>query len=642
MSSVMHVVLPDNSQLELPDGATGLDAARAIGSKLAEQAVLIRANGQVQDLRAPLIEGAHIQILTVRDTADPDALYVLRHSAAHLLAEAVRRLYPGVKVAIGPPIENGFYYDFDFPEPITEADLQKIEDEVRRELKEGRSWERREISRAEARQRFLEENEPYKVELVESAEGDITLYTQGDFTDLCRGPHLQTSKPIKAFKLTGLAGAYWRGDEKNKQLTRIYGTAFYAQDDLDAHLARLEEARKRDHRRLGVQLDLFHLEEISPGSPFWHPKGMVIWNELEGVRRRENARRGYVEVKTPLIFDKVLWERSGHWEKFRENMFLIPEGDQTFAIKPMNCPGHMLLFANTLRSYRELPLRYAEAAPLHRNERAGTLHGLTRVRHVTQDDAHIFCTREQIEDEIFGCLDYAKYLYDLFGLDASFELSTRPDNKLGTEEEWDFTEAALQAALDRRGLEYALNPGDGAFYGPKIDLHMTDSLGRSWQMGTIQLDSQQPERLNCRYIGADNAEHTPYVVHRAFFGSFERFIGILTEHYGGAFPFWLAPVQVRVIPVGEQHREAAHGLIPALEGYRVEVDDSGETVGKRIRNAEVEKIPFVVVYGDQESAESLAIRERGGEQSTLSLVDFREKLATLEPWQAGAEPSLTS
>jgi threonyl-tRNA synthetase len=302
----------------------------------------------------------------------------------------------------------------------------------------------------------------------------------------------------------------------------------------------------------------------------------------------------------------------------------------------------MLLFANTLRSYRELPLRYAEAAPLHRNERAGTLHGLTRVRHVTQDDAHIFCTREQIEDEIFGCLDFAKYLYDLFGLDASFELSTRPDNKLGTEEEWDFTEAALQAALDRRGLEYTLNPGDGAFYGPKIDLHMTDSLGRSWQMGTIQLDSQQPERLSCRYIGADNAEHTPYVVHRAFFGSFERFIGILTEHYGGAFPFWLAPVQVRVIPVGEQHREAAHGLVPALEGYRAEVDDSGETVGKRIRNAELEKIPFVVVYGDQESAESLAIRERGGEQSTLSLVEFREKLATLEPWQAGAEPSLTS
>ena len=638
----MHVVLPDNSELELPAGATGLDAARAIGSKLAEQAVLIRADGRPQDLRSPLADGQHIQILTVRDREDPDALFVLRHSSAHLLAEAVRRLYPGVKIAIGPPIAGGFYYDFEFPEPLAEADLDKIEAEVKRELKEGRSWSREEISAGDAKARFAAEDEPYKVELVDTAQGDITLYTQGDFTDLCRGPHLQTSKPIKAFKLTGLAGAYWRGDEHNTQLTRIYGTAFYSQEDLDAHLERLEEARKRDHRKLGVQLDLFHLEEISPGSPFWHPKGMVIWNELEDMRRREDARRGYVEVKTPLIYDKVLWERSGHWEKFRENMFLIPEDDRVFAIKPMNCPGHMTLFANTLRSYRELPLRYAEAAPLHRNERAGTLHGLTRVRHVTQDDAHIFCTREQIEDEIFGCLDYAKSIYDLFGLESKFELSTRPENRLGTDEEWDFTEGALRAALERRGLEYALNDGDGAFYGPKIDLHMTDSLDRSWQMGTIQLDSQQPARLNCRYIGADNAEHVPYVIHRALMGSFERFIGILTEHYAGAFPFWIAPVQVRVIPVGEGHHAAAGALAERLAPYRVEVDASDDTVGKRIRNGELAKIPFVIVYGDKESDESLAIREHGGGQSTLSLHDFRAKLATLEPWQAGAEPSLTS
>jgi threonyl-tRNA synthetase len=638
----MNVVLPDNSQLELPAGATGLDAARAIGSKLAEQAVLIRADGQPQDLRAPLLDGQHIQILTVRDRDDPDALWVLRHSSAHLLAEAVRRLYPGVKIAIGPPIDGGFYYDFEFPEPIVEDDLQKIEGEVKRELKEGRSWNREEISAADAKARFAAEDEPYKVELVDTAQGDITLYTQGDFTDLCRGPHLQTSKPIKAFKLTGLAGAYWRGDEHNTQLTRIYGTAFYSQEDLDTHLARLEEARKRDHRKLGVQLDLFHLEEISPGSPFWHPKGMVIWNELEDMRRREDARRGYVEVKTPLIYDKVLWERSGHWEKFRENMFLIPEDDHTFAIKPMNCPGHMVLFANTLRSYRELPLRYAEAAPLHRNERAGTLHGLTRVRHVTQDDAHIFCTREQIEDEIFGCLDYAKFVYDLFGLESSFELSTRPENRLGTDEEWDFTEGALRAALERRGLEYKVTEGDGAFYGPKIDLHMHDSLGRAWQMGTVQLDALTPERIGCRYIGADNAEHVPYVVHRALMGSFERFIGILTEHYAGAFPFWIAPVQVRVIPVGEGHHAAAHALAEQLSPYRVEVDASDDTVGKRIRNGELAKIPFVIVYGDKESDESLAIREHGGDQSTLSLRDFRAKLATLEPWQAGAEPSLTS
>jgi threonyl-tRNA synthetase len=639
----MKVVLPDNSQLELPDGATGLDAARAIGAKLAEQAVLVRADGKVQDLRLPLADGQKIQLLTTRDSGDPDALYVLRHSAAHLLAEAVRWLYPGVKIAIGPPIENGFYYDFEFPEPITEADLAKIEDEVKRELKEGRDWSRETISRGDAIARFEAEGEPYKVELVDTAEGDITLYRQGDFTDLCKGPHLQNSKPIKAFKLTGLAGAYWRGDEHNTQLTRIYGTAFYSQADLDAYLERLEQARARDHRKLGVQLDLFHLEEISPGSPFWHPKGTVIWNELEDMRRREDAARGYVEVKTPLIYDKVLWERSGHWEKFRENMFLIPEDNgQLFALKPMNCPGHMVLFADQLRSYRELPLRYAEAAPLHRNERAGTLHGLTRVRHVTQDDAHIFCTREQIEDEIFGCLDYAKFIYDLFDLESSFELSTRPENRLGTDEEWDFTEGALRAALERRGLEYSLNEGDGAFYGPKIDLHMHDSLGRAWQMGTVQLDSQQPGRLNCRYVGADNTEHVPYVIHRALMGSFERFIGILIEHYAGAFPFWLAPVQVRVLPVGEGHREAASALASRLEPYRVDVDGSDDTVGKRIRNAEVEKVPFVVVYGDKESDEALAIRERGGGQSTLSLHDFREKLATLSPWQAGAKPSLTS
>jgi threonyl-tRNA synthetase len=631
----MKVVLPDNSELELPDGATGLDAARAIGSKLAEQAVLVRTNGAVQDVRLPLENGQPIQFLTTRDTSDADALYVLRHSSAHLLAEAVRRLYPGVKIAIGPPIENGFYYDFLFPEPIREEDLERIEAEVKREIKEGREWSREVITRDEAKERFGAEDEPFKVELVDTADGEISLYTQGDFTDLCRGPHLQNAKPIKAFKLTGLAGAYWRGDEHNKQLTRIYGTAFYSQEDLDAHLARLEEARKRDHRRLGVQLDLFHLDEISPGSPFWHPKGMVIFNTLEDLRRRENAARGYVEVKTPLIYDKSLWEKSGHWEKFREHMFLIPEEDHTYSIKPMNCPGHMWLFASTLRSYRELPLRYAEAAPLHRNELIGALHGLTRVRHITQDDAHIFCTREQIEDEIFGCIDYAAYLYGLFELEAKFELSTRPDNKLGSDEEWDFTEDALRAALDRRGIAYTVNEGDGAFYGPKIDLHMTDSIGRSWQMGTIQLDSQQPARIGCRYMGADNEEHTPYVIHRALLGSLERFIGILTEHYAGAFPFWISPVQVRIVPVGESHREAAHALAARLP-YRVEVDESDETVGKKIRNAELEKVPFTVVYGDKESDESLAVRQHGGEQSTQSLAEFRRALAKLNPWQAGA------
>ncbi len=629
----MNVVLPDKSKLDLPEGATGLDAARAIGPKLAEQAVLIRANGAVQDLREPLEEGQSIQILTTRDTSDPDALSVLRHSTAHLLAEAVRRLHPGVKVAIGPPIENGFYYDFDFPEPLREEDLEQIELELSRELAEGREWVREEISRDEAKARFEAEGEPYKVELVDTAEGQIRLYTQGDFTDLCRGPHLQNSKPIKAVKLTGLAGAYWRGDSDKPQLTRIYGTAFYSQKDLDVHLERLEEAKKRDHRRLGTQLDLFHLSEHSPGSPFWHPKGMVIWNTLEDLRRRENLRRGYSEVKTPLLYDVETFITSGHYENYQDNMFFVAskEDEKQFALKPMNCPGHMLLFGSALRSYRELPFRYAESSTLHRDELAGTLHGLLRVRHITQDDAHIFCSADQIEEEIFGCLDFASYLYELFGLTAQFELSTRPEKKVGTDEEWDFTEDALRSALERREIDYRVNEGDGAFYGPKIDLHMTDVLGRPWQMGTIQLDAIMPQRFGLSYMGADNKEHTPYVIHRALLGSLERFIGILTEHYGGAFPLWLAPVQVRVLPVGEAHTEGAHGVAARLRerGFRVDVGEATETIGKRIRSSELEKIPFVVVYGDRESEASLAVRERGGGQSTETLADFAARLATL-------------
>jgi threonyl-tRNA synthetase len=624
----MKVVLPDSSELELPDGATGLDAAAAIGPRLAQDAVLIRSDGRLQDLRLPLENGQPIQILTTRDTEDPDALYVLRHSAAHLLAEAVRRLYPGTKIAIGPPIENGFYYDFEFPEPIGEDALERIEAEIQRELKEGRAWERREVSADEAKRLFAEQGEDYKVELVDTAEGEISLYTQGDFTDLCRGPHLQDSKPIKAIKLTSLAGAYWRGDEHNKQLTRIYGTAFFSQADLDAYLERVEEAKKRDHRRLGVELDLVHFDEHSPGSPFWHPKGMVIWNVLEDLRRRENAKRGYDEVKTPLIYEQTLWVTSGHWEKFRENMFLIPlDDEQVYAIKPMNCPGHMLLFGSALRSYRDLPLRYAEAAPLHRNELAGALQGLTRVRHVTQDDAHIFCSREQIESELDGTLEYLRYLYGLFGLEPRAELSTRPDNKLGTDEEWDFTEGQLVRALERHEIEYFVGEGEGSFYGPKIDLHMTDVLGRSWQLGTIQLDAQMPARFGLTYMGADNREHPVFVIHRAYFGSFERFIGILIEHYAGAFPVWLAPVQVRVIPVGEDHREAARALAEKLGEFRVEVDASDETVSKRIRNAEVEKIPYVVVWGDRETESALAVREHGGEQSTKSLDELLAELS---------------
>jgi threonyl-tRNA synthetase len=628
----MRVILPDSSELELPEGSTGLDAAAAIGPKLAKEAVLVRSDGRVQDLRLPLGEGQQIQILTTRDKDDPDALAVLRHSAAHLLAEAVRRLYPGVKIAIGPPIENGFYYDFEFPQPISEADLPRIEEEIMRELQEGRAWRREEISREEARRRFLADEEAYKVELVDTAEGDISLYTQGDFTDLCRGPHLQDSSPIKAIKLTGLAGAYWRGDEQNTQLTRIYGTAFYSEADLQLYLERIEEAKRRDHRRLGPQLDLFHLQEASPGSPFWHPKGMVIWNALEDLRRRENAKRGYLEVKTPLLYDVDTYITSGHYENYRENMFFVQgrEDEKPLALKPMNCPGHMLLFGSQLRSYRDLPLRYAESSTLHRDERGGTLHGLLRVKHITQDDAHVFVSEDQIQEEIDAMIEFASDLYELFGLAPRAELSTRPEHRLGTDEQWDHAEGALEEALKRDGMEYVVSPGEGVFYGPKIDLHMTDALGRSWQMGTIQLDYQMPMRFGLTYMGADNQEHHPVVIHRALLGSLERFVGILTEHHGGAFPLWLAPVQVRIIPVGEDHRRAAQALAAKLSSFRVEVDERDETVGKRIRDAEVEKVPYVVVYGDRESDEALAVRERGGGQSTRSLDELlRELTASL-------------
>jgi threonyl-tRNA synthetase len=637
----MKVVLPDDSELELPEGASGLDAARAIGPKLAEQAVLVRVNGSVRDLRLPLADGERIAILTTRDAQDEDALAVLRHSTAHLLAEAVLRLHPGVKIAIGPPIADGFYYDFEFPEPISESDLEAIEEEMRREIAEGRSWEREEVSRADAITRFEAEDQPYKVELAQGADGAISLYTQGAFTDLCRGPHLQDASPIEALKLTGLAGAYWRGDEKNRQLTRIYGTAFYSQADLDEHLERLEQARARDHRRLGTQLDLFHLSDHSPGSPFWHPKGMVLWNALEDLRRRENRKRGYLEVKTPLLYDLDTYVTSGHYENYEENMFFVRthEGEEPMALKPMNCPGHMLLFGSQLRSYRDLPLRYAESSTLHRDERGGTLHGLLRVKHITQDDAHVFVAEDQIQDEIDAMIDFVRFLYARFGVTPRAELSTRPEKRLGTDEQWDRAEHALEAALERHGMEYVLSPGEGTFYGPKIDLHMTDVLGRSWQMGTIQLDYQMPMRFGLTYMGADNREHHPIVIHRALLGSLERFLGILVEHYAGDFPFWLAPVQARVLPVGGSHRPAALALRDRLDaaGYRVDVDERDETLGKRIREAELEKVPFVVVYGDRESDDALAVRERGKGQSTLSVDELVERFRDLS-----AEPEISA
>jgi threonyl-tRNA synthetase len=616
----MRVILPDSSELELPDGATGLDAARAIGPKLAEQAVLVRANGDVRDLRLPLADGEQVHILTTRDREDPDALWVLRHSAAHLLAEAARRLYPGTKVAIGPPIANGFYYDFEFPEPVGEDALERLEEEIRREIAEGRAWERWETSRDQARRYFEEQDEPYKAELVDTAEGKISFYRQGDFVDLCRGPHLQDAAPIKAVKLTSLAGAYWRGDETRPQLTRVYGTAFYAPEDLEAHLHRLQEAKRRDHRRLGKELGLFDFSELAPGMPFWHPRGMVVWNVLEDLRRSENLRRGYEEVRTPQLYDSDLWRTSGHWEKYQEHMFRLEVEGRDYGLKPMNCPGHCLLYSLTPHSYRELPLRIAEAGNLHRNELSGVLHGLLRVRHFVQDDAHVYCTFEQIQDELLACLDYAYYLYDLFELEMRVELSLRPDNRLGTDEEWDLAEAELVKALATKGLDYTESEGEGSFYGPKIDLHMADSLGRSWQLGTVQLDLQMPKRFGLVYQGDDNAEHTPAMIHRALLGSLERFVGVYLEHTGGDLPLVLAPEQVRILPVSEPHRADAESLADRLRagGFRATVDEREETLGRRIRDAELEKVPYVAVWGDRESLESVSIRRRGGEQSVIS------------------------
>ena len=627
----MRVILPDSTELELPEGATGLDAARAIGPKLAEQAVLVRTDGSVRDLRLPLRDGERIQILTTRDREDPDALFVLRHSTAHLLAEAARRLYPGTKVAIGPPIENGFYYDFEFPEPVGEEALERLEAELRREIEQGREWEREEVGREEARRFFEEQGEPFKVELVDSADGDISLYRQGDFVDLCRGPHLQNAAPIRAVKLLSLAGAYWRGDETKPQLTRVYGTAFYDARDLEAHLHRIEEAKRRDHRRLGRELDLFDFSELAPGMPFWHPRGMAVWNVLEDLRRRENRRRGYEEIRTPQLYDADLWKTSGHWEKFREDMFTLEAEGRPLGLKPMNCPGHCALYAQSAHSYRDLPLRLAEAGNLHRNELSGVLHGLLRVRHFVQDDAHVFATEEQIHDELVACLDYAYFLYDLFELDMRVELSTRPENRLGTDEEWDRAEAALVAALAAKDLPYETSDGEGSFYGPKIDLHMRDSLGRSWQLGTVQLDLQMPKRFGLTYQGADNAEHTPAMIHRALLGSFERFLGIYLEHTGGELPAWLAPEQVRVVPVKDGGAAEARAVADELRerGVRAGVDDRPETLGKRIRDAELAKVPYVVVWGDRESRDALAVRRRHGEQTTDSLDALVKELRSI-------------
>lgn len=637
----MQVTLPDGTPLNLPDGATGADAAMAIGPGLAKAALAVRQDGEVRDLARPLIPDAPVEIITER--SGQDALDLIRHDTAHVLAAAAMELYPGVKISIGPPIDDGFYYDFEFPEgtKLSEDDFAALEQKMKEHIKASEEFVREDVSVAAALERFRAEGQDYKVELIEdlvrNAPADapvetVSLYTNGPFTDLCRGPHAPSTKRIKAFKLQSVAGAYWRGDATRTMLTRVYGTAFFDKKDLAAHLERLEEARARDHRKLGRELGLFTFSELSPGSAFWLPNGTTIYNTLLALSREMGADRGYTEVKTPIIFDSELWKTSGHWGKYRENMFLTETEDREYGIKPMNCPGHAHLFSTQQWSYKDLPVRYSEPGNLHRNELSGTLHGLLRVRHFTQDDAHIFCTPDQVQEEVAGCLEFIFATYAIFGFeDITVELSTRPENRIGTDEEWDWAEDALAKALESRGLEYVINAGDGAFYGPKIDVHLTDSLGRSWQLGTVQLDPNLPERFALSYIGADNAEHRPLMIHRACMGTFERFIGILIEHYGGEFPLWLTPVQAIVLPISDRHEPAAQDAAAVLRrsGVRVEVDGRTESMGRKIRDAELRKVPYMLVIGDREAQEgTVSVRRHGdGDLGAKPLDVFAARIA---------------
>jgi threonyl-tRNA synthetase len=633
----MQVYLPNGDELQLEDGATGADAAAAIGAGLARAALAIKVgDGPVQDLTKPLDEGDRISIITQRDEAE--ALELLRHDTAHVLAAAVLELYPGVKISIGPAIENGFYYDFEFPEGVhvSDADFERIEQKMREHIKADEHFEREDVTVEEALERFKAEDQPYKVELIEDlvkSQGveTVSLYTNGPFTDLCRGPHGPTTKRIKAFKLQSLAGAYWRGDSDRTQLTRIYGTAFFSKEELAQYLERVEEAKARDHRKLGPELELFRFSEVAPGMTFWLPKGTALFNRLVQLSRDMGIERGYTEVKTPQIYDSELWKTSGHWGKYKENMFLTGTDDREMAVKPMNCPGHAHLFGLQAWSYRDLPVRYSEPGLLHRQEPSGTLHGLLRVRHFEQDDAHIFCTEEQIQDEVAGCLDFAFETYKLFGMEPHLELSTRPENRLGDDALWDHAEGALQKALESLGLPFTVNEGDGAFYGPKIDLHVTDSLGRSWQLGTVQLDYSMPARFGLTYTGADNADHTPVMIHRALMGSYERFIGILIEDTAGELPVGLAPVQAVVLPIADRHAEAAAARADELRalGHRVELDDRTESVGRKIREAELRKVPYMLVVGDREAESGeVAVRQhREGDLGSETIEVFAERLS---------------
>jgi threonyl-tRNA synthetase len=614
----MKVLLPDGSELVVPEGATGADVAQTIGSRLAKAAVAVKVGDKVADLSSPLREGDSVSIIT---GASQEGLDVIRHSAAHVLAEAAVKLYPGTKVAIGPAIKDGFYYDFEFPEPVGEDDLDKITIEMNRLLAQHEAFSKREVTREEALQLFADE--PYKSQLIHDLPEDsvICVYTQGAFTDLCRGPHVPDSGRIGAVALLSVAGAYWRGNSDNQMLTRIYGTAFASNKDLEEYLARMEMARQRDHRKLGRELGLFSFHDEGPGFPFFHPKGMRVINALLDYWRKEHAAAGYEETKTPIMLERTLWERSGHWDNYKDNMYFTAIDGVDFAVKPMNCPGGTLIYKTDQHSYRDFPMRMAELGLVHRHEMSGVLHGLFRVRLFTQDDAHIYCLPEQVEDEVLAVIELVRRMYRTFGFErVHVELSTRPTKSIGSDEMWQTAEKALAAALERAGLEYALNPGDGAFYGPKIDFHIEDVMGRTWQCATCQLDFAMPERLDLDYVGEDNLKHRPVMIHRTVLGSVERFLAILIEHYGGALPAWLAPVQAVVVPVSDRHLEYAAVACRALTaaGLRAEIDTRSESVSKKIRDGEILKVPFLLVVGDREAEQGTVTVRTHGSKDTVS------------------------
>ena len=608
----MIITLKDGSKKEYAEAKSVYDIALDISEGLARAACAGEINGEEVDLRTIVDSDCELNILTFEDEGGKAAF---RHTASHIMAQAVKRLYPETKLAIGPSIKDGFYYDVDRETPFTGEDLEKIEAEMKKIVKEGLRLERFTMTREEAIRFMQEKEEPYKVQLIEDLpeDAELSFYRQGEFVDLCAGPHLMNTKPVKAFKLTSLAGAYWRGNEKNKMLTRIYGTAFTKKADLEEYLGRIEEAKKRDHRKLGRELGIFMMREEGPGFPFFLPKGMVLKNTLLDYWREIHNKAGYVEISTPIMLNRQLWETSGHWDHYKENMYTTVIDEQDFAIKPMNCPGGVLVYESEPRSYRDLPLRMGELGLVHRHEKSGQLHGLMRVRCFTQDDAHIFMTPEQIRDEIKGVATLINEVYSLFGFKYHVELSTRPEDSMGSDEDWEMATDALRAALDDLGLDYAVNEGDGAFYGPKIDFHLEDSLGRTWQCGTIQLDFQLPLRFNLEYIAADGEKHRPIMIHRVFFGSIERFIGILIEHFAGAFPTWLSPVQVRVLPISDKYMEYGQKVLAELKaaGIRAEIDTKAEKIGYKIREPRLQKLPYMLVVGAKEEEDGVvSVRSR--------------------------------